>query len=112
MPTRYDYRTIFYNENELYDKIFEERHVKGIRHYDSPDFDFPTQAEIGRLTNKTHVWKTGDRYYKLAIENYGSARHWWVIALYNRKPTEASLTVGDVVYVPYPLEDVLRIFMK
>ncbi len=109
MPTRYDYRTIFYNREPLYDNIFEERHVKGIRHYDTPTFKYPTVAEISGMTKKTHIWSTGDRFYKLAIENYGAAQYWWVIALFNKKPTEAQIQTGDVIYIPMPLENILRI---
>jgi hypothetical protein len=111
MPTRYDYRRIFYNQEPLYDNLFEERHVKGIRHYSTPTMRYPTTAEISRLTRKSHVWKTGDRFYKLAIENYGSAQYWWVIALFNRTPTEANVQMGDVIYIPLPLQEVLTILV-
>ena len=112
MPTRYDYRSIFFNSLPLYDKLFEERHVPGIRHYSTPDFNFPTQAELGRMTKKRYIWKAGDRYYKLSIENYGTPQYWWIIALFNQKPTDASLSAGDLIYIPLPLETVLRAFTK
>jgi len=35
---------------------------------------------------------------------------WWVIAWYNQKPTEAHFNVGDVVYIPTPLANVLQYF--
>ena len=53
---------------------------------------------------KNHVWSVGDRYYKLAIDNYGDASYWWVIAMFNQRPTEANWTVGEVVQIPLPLE--------
>jgi len=109
MPTRYDYRRIFYDQEPLYDNLFEERHVKGIRHYSTPTLRYPTTAEIAGMTRKTHIWATGDRFYKLAIDNYGSPQYWWVIALFNRVPTEAHLRHGDLVYIPLPLEKILRV---
>ncbi len=111
MPTRYDYRRIFYNQEPLYDNLFEERHVKGIRHYNTATMRYPTTAEIARMTRKSHVWKTGDKFYKLALENYGSTEYWWVIAFFNRKPTEASLEMGDVIYIPLPLEEILSVLV-
>jgi len=109
MPTRYDYRRIFYDQEPLYENLFEERHVKGIRHYNSPTLRYPTTTEISSMTRKTHVWATGDRFYKLSIENYGSAQYWWVIALFNRMPTETNLQMGDLIYIPLPLEKILRV---
>ena len=97
MPTRYDDREVFLNDNDLYDNLFEERNVNSIRHYDTPKMSYPT---------------TGDRYFKLAIQYYGSAQYWWVIAMFNQKPTEADLTVGELIYIPTPLQDVLRYYNR
>ena len=53
---------------------------------------------------KLHIWKTGDRYYKLAAAYYGRPQLWWVIALYNQKPTEGHLKIGDVIKIPTSLD--------
>ena len=71
--------------------------------------EYPTVTQISSLTRVKHIWRVGDRYYKLAIDNYGSAEYWWVIAFFNQKPTEADLKVGDVVEIPLPLERILGI---
>ena len=112
MPKRYDRRKVFLNDNELYEKTMEERNINSIRHYATAEFDFPTTQEIKNLTRVRHIWKTGDRYYKLAIEYYSSAQYWWVIALFNQKPTEADLKVGDLIYIPLPLQDILRYYRQ
>ena len=52
MPTRYDYRTIFFNQEPLYDTLFEERHVKGIRHYSTPRLKYPTSKEMQQLVKQ------------------------------------------------------------
>jgi hypothetical protein len=108
MANRYDYRTIFFNQEPIYDTLFEERHVKGIRHYGTPRFKYPTAKQMQKLTKKGHVWAVGDRFYKLAIENYGSAQYWWVIAMFNQLPTDADVSVGTVINIPLPLEKALR----
>ena len=110
MASRYDKRSIFFNQEPMYEHIFDERHVKGIRHYDTPTFKFPTQADLRRITKKSHIWKTGDRFYKLAVENYGNPKYWWVIAMFNQTPTESHISAGDSIYIPLPLENVLRVF--
>ena len=112
MPTRYDTRRIFFNQEPLYDKLFEERHIKGVRHYSTPTLRYPTATELADVTRKRHIWKVGDRFFKLAIHYYGSAQYWWVIALFNKTPTEADLTTGETVFVPLPLENILRLYNR
>ena len=104
MAQRYDDRNLFFNKEPLYDEVFEERNVDGIRHYSTAVMKYPTAAEIQQMTIKNHVWSVGDRYYKLAIDNYGDASYWWVIAMFNQRPTEANWTVGEIVQIPLPLE--------
>jgi hypothetical protein len=112
MPTRYDRRRVLTNTNELYEKTLEERNVSSIRQYSTPEMSYPSVEEIKSLTKVRHIWRTGDRYFKLAIEYYNSAQYWWVIAMFNQKPTEADLTVGDLIYIPFPLQDILRYYDK
>ena len=104
MAQRYDNRNLFFNKESLYDEVFEERNVDGIRHYSTAIMKYPTVDEIQQMTIKNHVWSVGDRYYKLAIENYGDASYWWVIAMFNQRPTEANWKVGEIVQIPLPLE--------
>lgn len=108
MATRYSNRRISRNRNRLYKKYFEDRNVKFIRHFRTAKLAYPTPEQIRELSVLTHVWKTGDRYYKLAFDYYGSSKYWWVVAWFNQKPTEAHLKYGDVVFVPTPLDKVLN----
>jgi nucleoid-associated protein YgaU len=86
----------------------EERGVKRIRHYDTPKFSYPDPLVVANsLTRIRHVWKSEDMYWKLAAKHYGDAQLWWVIAWFNKKPTESHVTLGDVVYIPMPLDTVL-----
>ena len=62
---------------------------------------------MANFDTTTHIWKLGDRYHKLASEYYADSELWWVIASYNKKPTEFHLKAGDIVYIPMPLETVL-----
>ena len=108
MAQRYQNRPIITNDDELYEALLEKRHIKKLRQYASPHLRYPTVAEIGTLTRTKYIWKTGDRYYKLADRYYGSPRHWWIIAFYNQKPTEAHVKTGDILYIPLPLERILQ----
>ncbi len=110
MGKRYDNRKLFTNDNERYEKVLDDRDVKSILHYNTAQMSYPSQSEMEQITKSRHVWTTGDRYYKLAYKYYSSTQYWWVIALFNQKPTEADVTVGEVIFIPTPLEAVLRAY--
>ena len=108
MPSRYNNRTIFRNDHESYESLLEDRGVPFVRQYGTDRMTYPTMGEIASFSSMQHIWKVGDKFYKLAIQYYGEAQYWWVIALYNKAPTESSFQVGDMVDIPVPLEKVLR----
>lgn len=107
MISRYDDRIVVINRHERYKQLLDDRGVNLIRQFNSPQLRFPTESEMATLTIINHFWSVGDRYYKLADKHYGDSRLWWVIAWFNRKPTESHLQLGDLLYIPLPLERVL-----
>jgi len=112
MPySRYSNRTIFTNRNPDYrNAFFEDRAVKNIDQYSSPEINYPDQEEINSLTNVSVVWDASSKLYNLAFDHYGDASYWWVIAWYNQKPTESHFKVGDTVYIPLPLSRAVELF--
>jgi hypothetical protein len=108
MGNRYSNKTIFKNTNEIYEEIFENRDVPFIRQYGTPTLVVPTVSQIRTLTRIKHIWSVGDKFYKLAIKYYNSEQYWWVIALYNQQPTEASVRIGDLITIPLPLDTAIR----
>jgi hypothetical protein len=109
MINRYANRQILKNGEEMYENTFLERNVKFINQYETPIFTYPDEKNIGRLTLNRHFWSVGDRYYKLAYQYYGDAKDWWVIAKFNNKPTESHVKIGDILYIPIPLQEVLNL---
>ncbi len=107
---RYSGRTKKVSNGGLYTDHLEARGRSFIRHYSTPILRYPTDQEKKTLIQIGHIWKTGDRYYKLADQHYGDSRYWWVIAWYNKKPTEAHLSLGDSVYIPTPLHLVMEYY--
>jgi len=110
MTSRYDNRTIFRNEDEHYKEFFDQRRVLLIRHYNTPIVSYPSAQEVAAFSVVQHIWSVGDRYHKLAAMHYNSPKYWWLIAWYNKAPTEAHLNLGDLVYIPMPLGRVLSAF--
>jgi len=102
-------RKKFRNNSETYKKALEDRgYPGGIIHYATPTLRHPSISEMAKLTRQQHVWAIGDRYYKLAHKYYGDSKYWWIIAWYNKKPTESHMQIGETLYVPSPIEDILR----
>jgi len=110
MGTRYEGRETAINSTRLYKNVFKKRDVRFIRHYSTPEFQMPTEADEAELDLINHIWKVGDRFYKLANEYYNDPELWWVIALFNRTPTESHVKLGDSVQIPIPLEKILLHF--
>jgi len=85
-----------------------ERGVKRIRHYNTPRFNYPSPETVAEnITRIQHIWKSEDMYWKLAAEHYGDSNLWWVIAWFNKKPTESHVTPGEIIHIPAPLDTVL-----
>ena len=109
MSNRYSSKTPFINRNPYYKFLLEKRGIKAVRQYPTPVVYNPTAVERISIRTTTHIWKYGDRYYKLAYDFYGDSRLWWIIAWYNGYPTEAQVAPGDVLYIPTSIEDAYKI---
>lgn len=105
---RFDDRFVLTNATKEYRETFERRGVKQIKHYNTPKMTYPTVTQIESLETIDHIWKVGDRLYKLASESYGDPTLWWIIAWFNKTPTEAHLNNGDVIEIPFPVERILQ----
>ena len=109
MP-RYTNTKIFNNNEEFYKFLRKKRNSpKNIRRFETQIMHNPTVAERASITTVNHIWKYGDRYYKLASKYYGQPNYWWIIAWYNGLPTEATVQPGDVLAIPTNLEEALSI---
>ena len=109
MSQRYRNREVLFNRSPQFRSILKKRGLRSINQFKTGQFRYPTPDEIKNLNLKQHIWKTGDHYYKLAHKYYGDVNYWWLIAIFNKKPTEADVEYGDVIYVPTPLQKVLRV---
>jgi len=107
--TRY-HKSLIINASPLYQQRFEDKEIfGGVEQYSYPSIHYPTKEEIQGLFLKPHIWTQGDRFYKLALDNYGSYRHWWIIPWFNQKPLESDYKLGEYIYIPQPLEAVLAL---
>ncbi len=109
MSSRYNGRKKKVTNQESYQEALEKRGVPRIRHFSTPRLNHPTSQQREEMTKSVHIWKEGDRFYKLAHEHYGEARYWWVIAWWNLRPTEAHVELGEGIRIPGPLSTVMNI---
>ena len=107
---RYKKRILAFNVNELYSEHFIKRGVDYIDQYTTPTLVHPTAPQIKNLNIMHHPWTHGDKYYKLAHRYYKDPAMWWVLAWFNKKPTESHVKLGEILYVPTPLNEVLKIY--
>ena len=112
MTSRYFNREVAVNFSSKYKSLFKKRNITFVNQYTTPEQIYPTAEEISNLATLSHIWSLGDRYYKLADEHYNDPSLWWIIAWYNRMPTEAHVKIGWVIDIPLPLEDVLQLWDK
>jgi hypothetical protein len=100
------------NDSEMYAKseIFENRRVKRVTQYLTPSIKHPTQDEMSRFLVIRHIWSLGDRFFKLSHEHYGDSKYWWIMPWFNQKPLESDFTIGDIIFIPKPLEEALTYF--
>lgn len=105
--SRYNKRSVLTNSEEIYKKFLEKKGIKNISHYNTPIFYL--DDSLPQYDFKFHevYWKDGDRLYKLSKEYYNSVNFWWVIGFFNQKPTDLHFQPGDLVLIPYPLEEFL-----
>lgn len=105
---RYINRETKYNTGNLIQKILDRKNISGIKHYRSPDIILPTYLDKINIKTTTAVWKRGDRLYKYAEKHYSNPELWWIIGLYNNKPTDAHFSIGDIFYIPIDLANLFE----
>ena len=97
----------------FYRDYMEMRGVKKIEHYNTPKMSYPPPEDIAENIERiAHIWKSRDMYWKLAAQHYGDSEMWWVIAWFNKKPTESHVQPGDIIHIPVPLDTVLFHILK
>lgn len=107
MAERYLDSDIFINKNEIYTKSFQDRNIKLIRQYNTQDLNYPTLEQRKELQLIEYTWKSHDKLWRLSSNFYKDPNYWWVIAFYNKKATEFEYNIGDVIYIPQPLDKIL-----
>jgi len=107
--SRYNNKIPIINNSEKYDKVFEDRGISFIKQFTTPELTHAHWSQVASLKHTHHTWKLGDKLYKLSAKYYGDEKLWWIIAWYNKTPTESHIKAGQILKVPQPITDVVRI---
>lgn len=110
MGRRLQNRGIVTNDHEMYESIMDERGRKKINHHVVAQLKHPSAEMLRNVRVISHIWQTGDRFWKLAHQYYdGKPDLWWIIAWFNQTPTEHDVMLGQIIDIPLPLDEILVI---
>ena len=107
--SRYGTSTILDNSNPEYADIIGRRGVRSITHISFNKFKEILIKDIPGLQIESYIWKSSDKFYKLAYQYYGDPTYWWVIAFWNYRPLESDVKLGETINIPLQLERILSI---
>ena len=107
--SRYTNITTTKNDSDFYSPLAQKRGLKSIQQMNTVVLKNPQIFERIGLATDTHIWKYGDRFYKLAYTYYDDPQLWWIIAWYNGYPTEANVKIGDILDIPLNLEEIIKV---
>ncbi len=109
MSKRNKRRSLATNAERMYERVFKKKGVRSIVQYTTPTFKNPTDDLLDTIKYETYVWSVGDRFWRLADKFYGDKNYWYIIARFNRKPTEAHVKVGDEIRIPINLGQAIEV---
>ena len=110
--SRYENRELILNDLPRYQSILKKRLLSSVIIHETPEFRDLSFEDLSDLHREAHRWTMGDKFYKLADAAYRDPGLWWVIARFNRMPTESHVRPGEILYIPHPLEQIISLFER
>ena len=112
MSNRNQNRDVLINDTREYIDFLRKRGLQSVKQYGKMPIYETETYERAALQVVKHIVESGDRMYKLAFEHYGDVSLWWLIAWYNKKPTDFHMKPGQIIEIPLPLKEVLYLANK
>ena len=98
--SRFRKRKIARNSVYKDEELFTNRGVESVKQYTTPTYKDASDEQLKKIPYVSHYWVVGDRYFKLAQKYYNDHKLWYLIALFNRKPTESQIEPGEEIKIP------------
>ena len=93
--------------DERYEYLFENRDPKIIYKIAMREMNALSNEERKAINTREYTWRANDQYWKVAKRFYGDSRLWFIIAYYNKAPTDFHLQKGQNILVPMAPQVVL-----
>ncbi len=97
-------------DKQVLEELLDTRELESLQVYSN--YVFSDNYKGKRYMVVEHIWSQGDKLYKLAERYYGDKTFFWMIGLYNKKPTDAHFEYGDVVKIPIDKLQLYRDMVK
>jgi len=110
MGIRYNNSQLIVNDEDVYEEFREARNTKNITQYATPQMPHLSVSQRLSITRFPHIWKAGDRYWKLSSKYYKDPSLWWLIAWFNQRPTESHVAIGETILIPQPATKILQYY--
>ena len=83
--------------------------MEKINQFTTPKFKNPPEELVDNIDFFLYNFKQGDRFFKLAQRFFNDANLWYLIALLNRKPTEAHVKPGEKIKIPTNIAQAIEV---
>ena len=80
--------------------IVARRGKKAIVKRDSKTLPRRTKEIRNLVSELKYMVRANDDWYKIAHKFYGNQNLWYLLAWYNKKPTDTMLQTGDMLLIP------------
>ena len=107
---RYHGTKFYLRRTPQYDILLKKRNIReATEFYSTTILGDPNLFNPAVLEITTESWGFHTKMFRLAHKYYGDSQYYWVIGLFNQKPTDAHWSIGDTIYIPTPLEYVVEL---
>jgi|TARA_R110002124_G_scaffold185931_4_gene353462 nucleoid-associated protein YgaU len=96
------------SNDERYDYLFENRDAKIVYMLAMAQMSALSDKDRKSLNTRRYTWRSGDQYWKVAQKFYGDERLWFIIAYFNKAPTDFHMQAGRDILVPVSPQLVLE----
>ena len=94
------------NDDKVYGNLLQKLGVRSVTHKSLVVLGDPMREDfLKEISTTQHVFSLGDTLSKISYKQYGDPKFWWVIAWFNSKPTDLHCEIGDIIFIPFPLEE-------
>lgn len=109
MYKRYENTRKLNNASDKYKEIFSRKKVNYMKHYGTFRLNKIDNSILQQYEFYLHTYIFGEKLYNISNSYYDSPEFSWVILYTNNLSSEFLLNEGDVLYIYYPIFDIINL---